>query len=280
MRVAVTGGSGRIGSAISKALAERGDEVINLDRRSPHEKIGRFVYCDLRHREIVQPVFEQVDAVVLLGEIPNQQNGAPEEVYSTNTAIGSTVLQTAADVGVKQIIYTSSCQAYGQWDWPVAIPPKLPMDETSPLLPQNPYALSKAANEGYARMIAQRFPALSVTIFRLPWVVFESQHKMWQRFRAGGSTSGEGYGTYVHESDVARAYLAALDQPRPGCEAYHLTGANVFTDMPIRQWIEERCPGFPSLPADWPEYKSPVLLDKAKLHLGWEPSWDLREHME
>jgi nucleoside-diphosphate-sugar epimerase len=44
LRVAVTGGSGNIGSRLCQALVERGDEVFNLDRRQPEVPAGKFIY--------------------------------------------------------------------------------------------------------------------------------------------------------------------------------------------------------------------------------------------
>src|SRR4051812_25784697 len=129
MRVAVTGGSGRIGSAVGGELLSRGHEVVNLDRRAPAEPnaSARFVQVDLTRRELVQPALERVEAVCHLGEIPSAHGAvSPEEVYSTNARAGSVVLQTAADLRLTRVISTSSCQVYGMWDTPRVGPKYLP----------------------------------------------------------------------------------------------------------------------------------------------------------
>src|SRR5205823_15132505 len=117
MRVAVTGGSGRIGSFVVKELIGRGHEVINIDRRQPAQAGGaRFVFAHLGQREQVQPVLEQVEAVCHLGEIPSVNAGSsPEYVFAENVRAGSVVMQTAADLKLRRVIYTSSCQVYGMW---------------------------------------------------------------------------------------------------------------------------------------------------------------------
>ena len=46
MRVAVTGGSGRIGSEVIKELIARGHEPINIDRRQADKPLARFVYAN------------------------------------------------------------------------------------------------------------------------------------------------------------------------------------------------------------------------------------------
>jgi len=279
-RVAVTGGSGKIGHAVCEALVARGDEVFNLDRRMPEKPAGKFVFCDLRQRAQFQPVFEQVDAVCHLGELPHPRASSPEDVFGTNTTVGSLVMQTAAEVKVKQLIYTSSCQAYGQWDWPTVPPTSLPFDETMPLQPQNCYALSKMANENYARLVARKNPEMCIAAFRFPWVIIDPLQHRWMRELLGEPvTFVEGFGTYLHVSDAVTAYLGAIDNPRPGFEAYHFAAAKVRHSKPLRQLMEKFNPDYPPLPPDWPDQKSPVITDKAKSHLGWEPKWDLRDYL-
>jgi nucleoside-diphosphate-sugar epimerase len=278
MRVAVTGGSGRIGSEVIRALVERGHSVVNIDRRQAAEPICRFVYADLRRREQVQPTLEQVDAVCHLGEIPNANVGrSPEEVFWHNTRCGSVVLQTAADLKLQRVIYTSSCQVYGIWagrGHGNTRPHYLPLDESHPLQPQNVYALSKVANEQYAQLTAAEH-GLSIAIFRFPWTAAvdpKSDDAMrWLEKQTG---EPDGLATYLHVDDAARAYVAALEHPRPGCEAYHFVAAEVMSAVPIAQRLALH-PDYPPLPHDWPAFKSPVTTQKAREHLGWEPQFNL-----
>lgn len=279
-RVAVTGASGRVGSAVTEHLLEQGYEVVALDRRQPQKRLPRFVYCDLRRRELIQPVFETVDAVIHLGEIPNTSFPlSPEEIFAQNTAVGSCVLQTAADLRLKRVIYTSSCQVYGFWGegFRPVVPQTLPMDETHPLQPTNVYSLSKTCNESYARLMAEAH-GLSVAVFRLPWVVTREPNDDWFRWlERDNNGRSEGLATYIHARDVASAYRLALERPRAGWHAYHLTAAEACCYQPLRQYLESRHPEFPKLPSDWPAYKSAVLLDKAREHFGWEPTFSFLE---
>ena len=278
MRVAVTGGSGRIGSVLVKELLARGHEVTNIDRRHPLVSPAgvRFVFAQLGSRELVQPALEQVDAVCHLGEIPNVHQGrSPEDVFAENTRAGSVVMQTAADLKLRRAIYTSSCQVYGLWADPVARPLRLPFDETHPVSPHNAYAMSKVANEGYARMLADR-QGLSVAAFRFPWVaVDEYDDDAWTRaHRDVRPTRTDGFATYVHASDVARAYVLALEHPRAGYEVYHFSAAEISSLIPLRERLREHHADYPPLPGDWPAFKSPVLTNKARQHFGWEPAWN------
>ena len=122
LRIAVTGGSGYIGQHVVRHLVERGHSVINLDRRQAHEPVARLAYADLTRRELVHPLLETVDAVCHLGAIPNLRGHAPDHVYAHNTAVAAAVLQSAADLKLKRVIYTSSCQAYGCFGEPRSRP--------------------------------------------------------------------------------------------------------------------------------------------------------------
>lgn len=277
MRVAVTGGSGRIGSTVIKLLAERGHQVINIDLRQAKEPIARYVFADLTRRELVQPVLEQVDAVCHLGEIPNSSwPESHDTIYARNTAAGAVVLQSAADLKLKRAIYTSSCQVYGCWDVGSVAPDRLPFDETHPLRPHNVYALGKSANEGFARLMTQDH-GLSVAIFRFPAVWSQDTIRLRGKFLRRHDHPLDGLGTYVGVDDLARAYVLALENPRPGCEAYHFSAGDVHTELPLRERLEKDHPDYPPLPPDWPDYKSPLICDKARDHFGWEPKWSVRD---
>ena len=160
------------------------------------------------------------------------------------------------------------------------MPQFLPMDETHPLSPQNAYALSKASNEQFARLMARDY-GLSVAAFRLPWVVGHPgdgyHHRLLQSIEKPEEQRREGMRTYIHASDVARACALAVENPRPGFEAYHFTAAEVASAEPIRDVLIKQWPDLPPLPSDWPKYKSPVLMEKARQHFGWEPQFNLMD---
>jgi UDP-glucose 4-epimerase len=279
-RVAVTGGSGRIGSKVVRALWQRGHDVINIDRRVPRETTARFCYADLRQRAQLQPLLEQVDALCHLAEIPNvSAHYAPEELFIHNTTVGAVVLQTAADLKLKRVIYTSTCQVYGVWGHPAVAPRQLPLTEEHPLLPTNVYSCAKVANEFLARMISNS-TGLSLAIFRFPQVTsFAIEHPgdEWKHWFDGRAEFGDGFGTHLQIEDAARAYVLALEKPRPGPEAYHFTAAEAICTVPMRDLIQQRFPDSPGLPADWPKSRSPVDCEKAKDHFGWSPELNIMD---
>jgi len=197
-----------------------------------------------------------------------------EDHFIHNTTVGAVVMQTAADLKIQRLIYTSTCQVYGFWGDPVFPPKCLPLDETHPYQPSNVYACAKVANEQLAYMVS-RAHGLSIAIFRFPavwWRGNESGAEM--SWFDGMVQGGDGCGTYVGREDAARAFALALEHPRPGCEAYHFSAPEVLSSLPLTELIEKHNPGFPKLPADWPGIKSPVICDKAKEHFGWTPQFN------
>lgn len=255
-------------------LCEQGHSVINIDRKNPPGSPARFVYMDIRRRELLQPVLEQVECVIHLGEIPHMGVLPNDETFQHNTAAASTVLQTAADLKLKHVVYTSSCQVYGAWGYPMVPPVRLPVDEDHPLQPQNAYALSKAANESYCRFIA-RDAGLRVSIFRLPWVLSRGfDERMIRWMDRGGSSSPDGFSTYIHANDVAVAYEAALLRNLEGCRAYHLMACDTIIGRPVRELLEQAGVTV-ELPVDWPVNKPPVTTEKARQELGWEPQFSV-----
>lgn len=276
MKVIVTGGSGRLGGAVIKTLAQRGHEVINVDRR-PAQREARFVYLDLRNRALLQPVMEQAEAIIHMGEIPNVRAATTlEEVYATNCAIGSMVFQLAAELNYRKVIYTSTIQVYGFADDGMVPPVTMPIDEQHPLRPRNAYGLAKAGNENYARLCSETSD-LSVSVFRLPWIVMDDNADRTVGTLERDTPLRGDLGIYVKDDDVADCFALALEKPIPGFEAYNLAAREVIHTRPIREAMIATVPNFPRLPESWEPYQMPYLWEKAHRHFGWEPRWNARD---
>lgn len=275
-RVVVTGGSGYIGSFLVKRLREEGFEVLNLDQARPSERDVPWVYIDLRDRQAVQAQLEGFDAVCHLGEIPNVSARRPgNDVFAHNCAVASTVLQSAVDIGIRKIVYTSTCQVYGIWGAHGRTPPlplRWPMDEDQPVCPLNAYAAGKVAAEHYAAMLCASEPGVSIVSLRFPWVLTREIDD-WIHERVERSSAGRfsEMGTYLHIDDAVEGYLAALRSDRVGYRVYHLVADDVMTLLPVREAMARGHPHFPPMPEDWPEHRSPVSTERARRELGWTP---------
>jgi len=281
MKVVVTGGSGRIGSATARAFRQAGHDVLTLDRRSPGDLSQAHRVIDLADRVAVRLALEGAEVVLHLGEQPNISRGDWQQVYGCNTQIGSVVMETAWEVGATKLIYTSSCQVYGCWgleNGAVKLPVSLPLEETHPLQPANTYALSKVANEMYARMLSDR-KQLDIAVFRPPMTyVPEMASEMLQRMTTlpgPRRLSNDGFGSNLHVEDAANAYLAAITVGWTGFEAFHFAADDVVTDIPIREVMMERYPHLPPLPESWGPNQTVVSTKKARDMLGWRPKHSL-----
>lgn len=154
MKVLVTGGAGFIGSHLVDALIRRGDEVTVLDnfRRGSRANLqepgsGREVSLiegDIRDRAVVLSATAGCEVVFHLAAQSNVLGALADPDYSVTTNVVGThnVLTTSAELGVRRVIFTSSREVYGE-------PESIPVPETAPLRPKNPYGASKVAGEAY-----------------------------------------------------------------------------------------------------------------------------------
>ncbi len=89
----------------------------------------------------------------------------------------------------------------------------------------------------------------------------------------------DGFETFIHATDLAHGFAAAVESARPGCEIYNLAAADIMSHMPLRHRLAKYHPHFPPLPAGWPDHKSPVVTEKAQKLLNWSPKWSFIGHI-
>ena len=142
MNVFVTGGAGYIGSVCVEELLNAGHSVTVFDNlseghRSAVDPRASFVGGDFSDRSLIDSVVGQVkpEAVIhfaahaLVGESMTN----PSKYFRNNVASGINLLDACVTHGVRKFVFSSTCATYG-------IPEKMPMDETLPQRPVNPYA--------------------------------------------------------------------------------------------------------------------------------------------
>jgi len=152
MKVLVTGGAGYIGSHTCKCLASAGHVPVVFDDLSQgHEwavKWGPLERGSLNDSARVAEALahHQVNAVVhfaasaLVGESMTNPGK-----YFRNNALGTfTLLEAMQAAGVGTIVFSSTCATYGD-------PVRIPIDETHPQVPVNPYGESKLMVEKMLR---------------------------------------------------------------------------------------------------------------------------------
>lgn len=148
MKALVTGGSGFIGSNVSKMLLKRGVNVVVLDNLSSgnynniRDLDVEFIKGDILDKEAIKDACEGVDVVFhLAASVGRQRSIDHPQLDSEINLIGTiNVLEGMRANGVKKIVYSSSAAIFGELQ-------SLEIDEGHPQNADSPYGVSKLAAE-------------------------------------------------------------------------------------------------------------------------------------
>lgn len=153
MRVLVTGGAGFIGSHLVRACLEAGARVRVLDdfstgRRDRLSGVAGEVEIlegSVADPEAVARATRGCEVVHHLAALPSVQLSVedPVRTHVANATGTLAVLDAARKLGVRRVVYASSCSVYGN-------PARTPIAEDSSPAPLSPYALQKYVGELYA----------------------------------------------------------------------------------------------------------------------------------
>ena len=169
MRVAVTGGSGKLGRHVVRRLMADGHQVLNLDLAG--ERSPGLAIVDLRNYGQVLDVMLGLDdrhtgfdAVVHLGAIPAPGIVPDAATFENNMLSTYNVFQAARRAGIKKVVYASSETVLGL---PFDVdPPYIPVDEEYPARPESTYSLVKHLEEQMAVELTRWDPELSIVALR------------------------------------------------------------------------------------------------------------------
>jgi nucleoside-diphosphate-sugar epimerase len=272
MRVLVTGGSGRLGRFAIADLLAHGHEVVNADRRRPSDNgAERFVETDLTDVGQVAGALQGCDALIHLGAIPAPYGHPDEIVFANNTRATFAALQAASLLGVRRAAIASSVSAYGMAWTPKPFPPKyVPLDEEHPILPHDPYGLSKEVDERTAEMFHRR-TGMTVAALRFHWVALPHElaridpakpldpaglaHNLWG---------------YVDARDAGAACRLAAEGEGFGFEAFNITAADTLMPDPTQDLVRRYLPNT-EIRGSFEGRASGFAIAKAARLLNWRP---------
>ncbi|HRR17333.1 MAG TPA: SDR family oxidoreductase [Bacteroidales bacterium] len=158
-RVLVTGGAGFIGSNLIDSLLAEGNYVVCLDNFSTgnrknikeflNNKNFRLIEGDIRDLSVCREAVHGIDIVfhqAALGSVPRS---IADPVSATDVNVGGFVkiLHASVEAGVKRFIYAASSSTYGD-------NPDLPKVEERIGNPLSPYAVTKCADELFAKVFS------------------------------------------------------------------------------------------------------------------------------
>ncbi|WP_283678042.1 UDP-glucose 4-epimerase GalE [Lentilactobacillus sp. Marseille-Q4993] len=307
MAVLVLGGAGYIGSHTVDRLVENGYDVVVVDNLvTGHvdaiNKKARFYEGDVRDKEFLSGVFdkEDIEGVIhfaAFSVVPESME-KPLKYFDNNTGGMITLLEVMHDHDVKKIVFSSTAATYGE-------PKQIPIKETDPQVPTNPYGESKLAMEKIMHWsdMAYGIKFVALRYFNVagakPDGTIGEDHNpethlvpIILQVAAGERKEltifGDDYDTkdgtnvrdYVHVVDLADAHILALEYLKKGndSQAFNLGSSTGFSNKEILEAAREAT-GKP-IPAKMGPRRAgdPSTLiassEKAREILGWDPQFD------
>src|SRR2546425_596277 len=304
MKIFVVGGAGYIGSVCAELLLDDGHEVAIFDNLSEgHRRAvdarANFIRGDLADCAQIQAALTstRADAVMHFAAyalVPESMRD-PSKYFRNNISNGLNLLDAMVAKGVQRMIFSSTCALFGP-------PERVPIDETAPARPINPYGESKLAFEKILRWYDEihglKFIALRYFNAAGATENLGEDHRpethlipIVLKVSLGQRPNVEVYGTdydtpdgtcirdYIHIVDLARAHILALGATTSGF--YNLGtggGSSVreviatsrkITGRKIETIEKPRRPGDPA--------RLIASSEKVKNELAWRPQFQSLE---
>ncbi len=304
MRIFVVGGAGYIGSICAEVLLNEGHQVAIFDNlteghRHAVDPRAEFIEGELADRAGIEVALSNAhpDAVMhfaanaLVGESMRD----PSKYFRNNMCNGLNLLDAMITTGVRRIVFSSTCAIFG-------LPEQLPIKETTPTSPINPYGESKLGFEKilhwYDRIHGIKFVSLRYFNAAGATENFGEDHRQEThlipnvlKVALGQKPNVEIYGTdydtpdgtcvrdYIHIVDLARAHILALNAESSAL--YNLGtggGSSVREVIAACSKVTGRKVSFvekPRRPGDPPRLIA--SSQKIKKELGWRPQFESLE---
>ena len=287
-KAVVTGGAGFIGCNLSLALVDGGWEthIIDIDpsfRKDTLPKKATLHVLDIRSTDAIQPVMEGADVVFHTAAVPRVPYSIEHPVETTDQNVTGTVsaLTAAARAKVRRFVYSASGSAYGEQT-------TLPLSESMPANPVNPYGLQKYVGELFVKLWAETYgiETVSLRYFNVygpgidpngPYALAIGKFAMARKNNESITIFGDGTLTrdFTHVSDVVRANMLAAESPKVGKGEVINIGAGRQTTIKAlaEMFGGEIVYAAPRIEA----HDSLADNRKAKELLGWEPRVSLED---
>jgi UDP-glucose 4-epimerase len=258
MKILVVGGAGYIGSVCAELLLDERHTVCVFDNlseghRAAVDSRAEFIEGDLGAIDQIQSALTAFRPEAVMHFAANalvaESMEKPSKYFRNNIGNGLNLLDAMVATGVNQLVFSSTCAIFGP-------PERVPIDETLPKNPINPYGESKLAFEKILRWYGEihgvRFVSLRYFNAAGASQKFGEEHRIEThlipnilKVALGQKPHVEIYGTdydtpdgtcirdYIHILDLSRAHILALNAGKS--EFYNLgTGGGTS----VREVIE------------------------------------------
>ena len=280
MRIAVTGGSGKLGRHVVRRLTDSGHEVVNLDRDG--ERRAGWIAVDLTdYGQVVDSLGgvhgEQppAEAVVHLAAIPAPGLHSDIATFHNNMTSTFNVFHAAVRLGISTVVYASSETVLGlPFDTP---PPYVPVDEEYAARPESVYSLVKHLEEQMAIELCRWHRELSITALRFSNVMDVEDYAAFPAFDADPELRKWNLWGYIDGRDGALAAELALAR-RGGFDRFVIASPDTVMDRPNAELVDGAFPGV-ARKGDLGVHDTLLSIDKARRILGYDPQHTWRDHV-
>jgi len=306
-KILITGGAGYIGSHAVKALCEKGYNVLTYDNLSTGHRdsvlYGELIVGDLADtKQLIKTIQKfKPDAVMHFAASIQVEESVkiPLKYYRNNTFNTMNLLELLIKNNVHCFIFSSTAAVYG-------MPKQIPVRETAPLEPINPYGSSKMMTEYVLKDLAYNnkdFNYISLRYFnvagadqegRIGQKYKEATHLITRALKCakGEFEKLEIFGTdyntpdgtcirdYIHVDDLIEAHVLALEHlfDNPESDIFNLGYGHGYSVKEVVRTVKEVTSiDFPVVESGRREGDPPSLVadsSKIKRKLLWEPKYD------
>jgi UDP-glucose 4-epimerase len=290
----VTGAAGFIGSHVVGELLARGHQVVALDDMSGGflgnlDQRAAFVQGSILDVELLNRLFEQHRFTYVFHLAAYAAEGLSHYIrrfnYQNNLIGSANLINAAVNHRIQCFVFTSSIAVHGS--------SHVPVTEDTPMTPEDPYGIAKAAVEQDLRS--------SGRIFGLPYIIFRPHNVYGERQNIGDRyrnvvgifmnkiLRGEplpifGDGTqsraFSHISDVAPVMVDSIARPEAYDQVFHIGAEQACTVNQLGQTVS-RAMGVPFRPEYLPARQEAPHLHashaKARAVLGYQSRVGLEE---
>lgn len=270
MRIAVTGGSGRVGKGVIALALALGHSIVSIDRVAPlgeaTEQGVVSIQAEVTDYDAFEHSLQGCDALVHLAAFPSPR-GQPDYVVHNNNVVGSyNALSAAARLGITRVCQASSINAIGgaysrspHYDY-------FPVDEQHPTYNEDPYSLSKWICEQQADSFARLYETMAIASLRFHGVLPDRATAT--RYASYREMSTKHLWGYTLMDAAARACLLALTADFTGHEVFYIVAPETMMETPSLELSQEFFPNV-SVRGNLSGNRSFFDTSKAERMLGW-----------